>query len=46
MDHSAIIPILEQTSLWSAPFCVKYAEYGTERHKYILNHEIIEIQAS
>ena len=26
---------LEQTSLSSAPFCVEYAEYGTELHKYI-----------
>ena len=26
---------LEQTSLSSAPFRVKYAEYGTELHKYI-----------
>ena len=26
---------LEQTSLLLAPFCVKYAEYGTELSKYI-----------
>ena len=46
MNHWAIIPILEQTSLWPAPFSAKYTEYGTELHKYIWNHEIIEIQAS
>ena len=42
MDHSAIMPILEQVSLWPAPVCVKYAEYGTELHKYIGNYETIE----
>ena len=42
MDHSAIIPILEQAVLWPAPLCVKYAEYSTELHRYIWNHEIIE----
>ena len=46
MYHSAIIQILEQTSIWPAPLCDKYSEYGNELHKNIWNHEIIEVQES
>ena len=46
MNHSAIIPILKQTSLWPAQFCGEYAEYGAKPYKYIWNHEMIETQES
>ena len=46
MDHSAIVPIVEQTFLWPAPFCPRYAEYDTKLHQNIWHYEIIETQAS
>ena len=46
MDASAIIPVLEQTAIWLAPFYVKYGRNDSELHKYNWNNEIIETQES
>ena len=42
MDASAIIPVLEQTTVWPAPFVLNMAAYDSELHKYNWNNEIIE----